>query len=69
MLSGKLPFQYDFVEEIAEMTKSCNYSLVNLHWSNVSDNAKDLIRRTLTFKEKRITASEIAKHPWLKDTE
>lgn len=49
------------------MTKNCNYSLVNIHWSNISDNARDLIHKTLTFKENRITASEIAKHPWLQN--
>ena len=65
MLSGKLPFQSDFLEEIEDMTKSCSYSLVNVHWSNVSDNAKDLIKKTLTMKENRISACEIAKHPWL----
>jgi serine/threonine protein kinase len=69
MLSGKLPFQSDFLEEIEDMTKNCNYSLLNIHWSNVSDNAKDLIRSTLTFKDKRISASDIAKHPWLENTE
>ena len=65
MLSGKLPFQSDFLEEIEDMTKSCSYSLVNVHWANVSDNAKDLIKKTLTIKENRISASEVAKHPWL----
>jgi calcium/calmodulin-dependent protein kinase I len=69
MLAGKLPFQSDFLEEIEEMTKNCDYSLVNVHWSNISDNAKDLIKKTLTNKENRISASEIAKHPWLTNSE
>ncbi len=51
------------------MTRNCDYSLVNVHWSNISDNAKDLIKKTLTMKDNRISASEIAKHPWLANSE
>lgn len=30
------------------MTINCNISLVNAHWANVSEHAKDLILRILT---------------------
>ena len=69
MLSGYLPFQSNFLEEIEELTKNCNYSIVNMHWSNISDEAKDIIQKTLTFKENRITTAELAKHPWLANTD
>lgn len=36
------------------MTKNCNISLVNAHWENVSEEAKDLIDKMLSFKENRI---------------
>ena len=36
MLSGFLPFQANFEEEIRDLTVDCNYELDTLHWSNVS---------------------------------
>jgi hypothetical protein len=39
------------------------------HWSNVSENAKDLIYRILTFADERITTKQILEHPWMKDIE
>jgi hypothetical protein len=35
----------------------------------VSDEAKDLIKKVLCFKEQRITTREMADHPWLKNLE
>lgn len=67
MLCGFLPFHSNFYEEIVEMTKSCSVSLTNLHWSNVSDSAKDLIYKVLTFKEERITTKQVHDHEWLQD--
>jgi serine/threonine protein kinase len=32
MLSGYLPFQSNFLEEIEEMTKNCCINLKNAHW-------------------------------------
>lgn len=68
MLSGSLPFQSNFNHEIEDLTKNCSYSIVNVHWSNISDNAKDLIAKTLTFKDKRMSTKEIAEHAWLKES-
>jgi hypothetical protein len=48
MLYGYLPFQSNYIEEIQEMTLNCNISLRNNHWSNVSEEAKDLILKILT---------------------
>ena len=65
MLSGYLPFQSNCIHEVETLTKECNFSLVNVHWSNISDNAKDLIYKTLTFKDQRISSKDVAEHPWL----
>ena len=38
-------------------------------WDNVSDSAKDLVRRMLEYQpEKRISASEALHHPWIVET-
>ena len=34
-------------------------------WANISDSAKDLIRRMLVPEEKRISAEEILRHKWV----
>ncbi len=49
------------------MTLSCNISLKNNHWSNVSEQAKDLIMKILTPAETRITTKQAMEHPWLED--
>ena len=37
-------------------------------WSNISDKAKDFITKLLTFdKDKRITAEDALRHPWIVD--
>lgn len=51
------------------MTLSCNISLRNNHWSNVSEEAKDLILKILTSADKRITTKQALDHPWLQDVE
>lgn len=36
-------------------------------WNKVSDEAKDLVKKMLTYKyEDRISAEEALKHPWFK---
>lgn len=69
MLCGYLPFQSNFIEEIEDMTKNCTYSLVNAHWANVSEEAKDLIYKVLTYKDYRITTKEVSEHKWLQNIE
>jgi hypothetical protein len=42
MLSGSLPFDSPFQDEIARNTVECNYTLDNAHWSNITDNVRVL---------------------------
>ena len=69
MLCGSLPFQGNFEEEVRDLTLKCEPILDNLHWSNVSSLAKDLIRKMLTFREERISTAEVLRHGWLQDIE
>jgi serine/threonine protein kinase len=69
MLYGYLPFQSNYFEEIRDMTINCSIELTNNHWSNVSEEAKDLIKKILTSDDKRITTKKILEHPWIKNIE
>lgn len=51
MLCGTLPFFSTFLEEIIEQTRACNIVLKNAHWNNISEDAKDLVYKMITFKE------------------
>jgi len=47
--------------------KSAAYDMPSPYWDNVSDNAKDLVRRLLVVDPAgRITARKTLQHPWLK---
>lgn len=49
-----------------EKSAQCKYSMAGDEWSQISDDAKDLVRRMLTFyPAERITCEEILAHHWL----
>lgn len=42
------------------------FTLDEEEWENVSNEAKDLVRKLLEFNpDKRISASEAIQHPWI----
>jgi hypothetical protein len=47
------------------MTLRCDINLTNIHWSNISPEAKDLISKILTKDEERISTKDVLDHPWL----
>lgn len=52
--------------EILEKTCKGIYSLDGKNWNNVSEGAKDLVRRMLTVDPaQRITVDGILQHPWI----
>jgi calcium/calmodulin-dependent protein kinase I len=66
MLSGYLPFNEESNQELFDKIKSGDYSFPSPDWDNISDMAKDLIRRCLLVNpSERITASDMLKHPWI----
>lgn len=66
MLCGYPPFDSDSNEENTKNIKGGIFSFPSPDWDNVSENAKDLVRKMLTPDPKlRITADKILTHPWL----
>ena len=63
LLSGKYPFYGSSEEEITKKILTGNFDFNDKHFHNVSENAKDLIRKCLTHdKNKRITVKEALRH-------
>lgn len=66
LLSGYPPFHGKDNKEILDKVKTGKFNFDTKAWRKVSDYAKDLIRRLLTFDpRRRITAQEALKHPWI----
>ncbi|XP_015794090.1 twitchin-like [Tetranychus urticae] len=69
LLSGFSPFAGDNDIETLKNIKACDWNFDEDAFRNISDEAKDFIRKLLTrHKEKRLTAHECLEHAWLKGT-
>lgn len=81
MLSGYPPFSGDCgtdcgwkegkhcefcQEELQEQIQAGHFDFPVQEWSRVSGAAKDLITRMLVREDRRITASQILRHPWVR---
>ncbi len=68
ILCGYPPFNGENDSEILAKIKLGKFSFPDEEWEHVSDSAKDLIKKLLTFKaEDRPSASICLEHPWIKD--
>lgn len=66
LLSGLSPFAGETDVETLKNVKACDWEFDEEAFRNVSDEAKDFIRRLLVKnKEKRMTAHECLEHVWL----
>ena len=66
LLSGTPPFNAATDAEMKKMILEGSYSIEGGIWDEVSDNAKDLISKLLTYEEKdRTCAGEALSHPWI----
>ena len=67
LLSGCPPFQNENQEEMYECIKDCNYILEGYEWDDISDEAKDLIRKILVPQRSRLTAEKALQHKWVQN--
>jgi len=68
LLSGHFPFIGKTEDEITKKILSGKFTFNKKYFSNVSDKAKDLIKKCLVYnKNKRITAEEALKHEFFAD--
>ena len=64
-MSGKPPFDGDNDDEITEQVKIGEYKLTGGVWQVVSQDAKNLIKKMLTYKyQDRVTARAALDDPW-----
>uniref|UniRef100_A0A1A8NJI7 CHK2 checkpoint homolog n=1 Tax=Nothobranchius rachovii TaxID=451742 RepID=A0A1A8NJI7_9TELE len=68
-LSGYTPFHESFSKlSVTEQIIRGEFTMVPSKWKNVSDQAKDVVRKLLEVDpSKRMTIREALQHPWLKD--
>ena len=66
LLSGQPPFNGDNDKEIMKKVRSGKFNFDSPAWNQVSDSAKDFIRKLLTYDaSKRPDAEKAMKHPWI----
>ncbi|KAL4454207.1 hypothetical protein ABPG74_012164 [Tetrahymena malaccensis] len=64
MLAGYQPFEEEYVQDLITRIKNADYTFPK----NISENAKDLIRKCLQVDpERRIKPTEALIHPWILD--
>jgi len=67
LLSGNLPFMGRSQKELFRKIVAGKYVLEGGEWDDVSDDAKDLVRKMLVLNpDDRIKSAEAIKHDWLK---
>ena len=65
LLSGKPPFDGNTDNEITDQVKIGKYNITDGVWSKISEQAKSLIMRMMTYDFKqRLSAREALDDPW-----
>ena len=65
LLGGYPPFHDDNHAILYRKIKAADYAFDPQYWDQVSDDAKDLIKKMLVVDpDKRLTASQALRHPW-----
>lgn len=67
LLTGVPPFWGESEQEIFDEVLRANIDVTSDPWPNISEDAKDLVRRMLVREPRaRLTAHEVLCHPWVK---
>jgi calcium/calmodulin-dependent protein kinase I len=67
LLSGNLPFLGRSQKELFRKIVAGKYEFNEEDWRNVSEDAKDMVENLLVLNpDKRLTADQALRHPWLK---
>jgi len=68
LLCGFPPFYHEHTSELYRQIKKGQYDFPDPYWTDISAGAKDLVRRLLTVDpKKRLTAVQMADHPWISE--
>merc|ERR1712228_384153 len=66
MLSGYQPFNSHSIHAMYGMIIRGQYKFPSPHWDNISDDAKDLVKKLMCVDiKKRYNAQQIIKHQWI----
>ena len=66
MLCGFPPFYEENNTKLFEQIKKCEFDFPSPYWDDISEMAKDLIRKLLVVDPKsRLDADAILAHPWV----
>lgn len=66
LLCGYPPFYGDDDQEILRMVKKGDFDFDGEEWEDVSNDAKDLIKKLICKPERRLNASEALQHNWIR---
>ena len=68
LLSGSLPFYASDTMAMFALIKKCKWDMSDQAWENVSDEAKDFVKKLLIKEpEKRMNCDQALEHPWLRE--
>eukprot|EP01126_Amoeba_proteus_P041020 TRINITY_DN4400_c0_g1_i8.p1 TRINITY_DN4400_c0_g1~~TRINITY_DN4400_c0_g1_i8.p1 ORF type:complete len:831 (-),score=192.34 TRINITY_DN4400_c0_g1_i8:633-3125(-) len=65
MLCGFPPFDGESDTDVLCNIMNIAYDFPSPEWDDISENAKDFIRSLMTESDKRMSAAQALKHPWL----
>jgi calcium/calmodulin-dependent protein kinase I len=66
MLCGFPPFFADDNAELFELIKKAEYDFPEEFWCDISDSAKDLVKKLLVVdRNQRLNAEQVLAHPWM----
>jgi len=67
LLCGFPPFYHPKTSELYKLIKAGEYDFPDPYWTDISDSAKDLVKKLLCVdQKKRYTAEQVLAHAWVK---